>query len=734
MSLLIPSHALPPFSYLVPEYLTGKVRVGTAVVAPLSGYSRLGIVVGFEEIGERALKEIRGVVEELSLTEDLVRLCCWAAGAAALPLHATLRMALPPGVKIDTYEIRQPEADWPWKVGTVVGRAQLRRTLGSENLKAAERDGRLIFAPLTPTQRSVEWATSEEGAIDLRRAPRQRALLKALAGYERGRAVGDLLQAAGAGRDTLRRLVRRGAVRLERRPEPAPILYTKGSGASLATYEGVANRALLGGGAWLWRMPSVDSTVAAATLARAAARRGEQTLVLAPEIATVDRLVAEFENLLPAGLMIAPYHSALGRSRAAVYEAVRQGEVDVLVGTRAAMLVPAARLGVVCVVDEPNEAHRATPGYDGVPIHARELARERGRIEAAVTVFLSPFPSLRLYAPESGVGHLPPREPTAWPGIVVVDMRGTGALLSSTLLEACRRTIQVGGRVGVVVSRLGDARGVYCNRCGCVLSCPACDLPLRLHKKLSSGTFGGGSLFCASCGHREDAVEECPACGSGRVGPAGLATARVQSELASALNVQIGLHTAGAKEAEEAPIVVGTAGCMFEEERDLFVVPDADFLLFGGVGSVEKGFRLLYRVAEVSRNQLLVQTRLPEHYALLAALRGDYEAFAAAELPKRRALEYPPHAHLAEVVFEGSEEAMRRAVESRLRPALNDRVKMLDPAPFPGADGRPVWRVLLRSHRRTALAETTALVARLGAESRNRDGLRARINMDPEEV
>ena len=99
VSLLIPSHALPPFSYLVPERLAEEVRVGTAVVVPLSGYGRLGIVVGFEEAGDRPLKEIRAVAEEISLPEDLVKLCGWAAGAAALPLHAVLRMALPPGLK-----------------------------------------------------------------------------------------------------------------------------------------------------------------------------------------------------------------------------------------------------------------------------------------------------------------------------------------------------------------------------------------------------------------------------------------------------------------------------------------------------------------------------------------------------------------------------------------------------------------------------------------------------------
>jgi primosomal protein N' len=129
-----------------------------------------------------------------------------------------------------------------------------------------------------------------------------------------------------------------------------------------------------------------------------------------------------------------------------------------------------------------------------------------------------------------------------------------------------------------------------------------------------------------------------------------------------------------------------------------------------------------------------VQTRSPEHRMLRAALRGDYEAFAAAELPKRRASGYPPHAHSAEVTFEGTEEAVWRAVESKLRPALGSEVELLDPVQHPPDGGRPVWRVLLRSRKRGALAEATALVARVAVEARGQGRLKASINMDPEEV
>jgi len=88
-------------------------------------------------------------------------------------------------------------------------------------------------------------------------------------------------------------------------------------------------------------------------------------------------------------------------------------------------------------------------------------------------------------------------------------------------------------------------------------------------------------------------------------------------------------------------------------------------------------------------------------------------------------------------IAEAVERAGGRAVMTRAdHPSGSDRiheaVEILDPVPFAGK--RPAWRVLLRSRQRVALARAAALVGRFVAEDRNRSGLRARINMDPEEV
>ena len=729
MSLLIPTHALPLLSYKIPELLRPKVRVGAAVVAPLSGRHRLGIVIGFEGDDERAREDVLSVVPELSLVPDLIKLCLEISETAAVPLPTALRAALPPGIDTGRYRLLEPIPDLPWEPGTSLTRAALKRALGPDGLRDAESRGRIVLSPSAPRPQAVEWAIVRAAADpDLSRAPRQRDLFDALKEIGGSSTTSTLLGETGASRGALRELVRRGAVRLVRRPEPVSLLATSGEVAQASPFSRTARGAVKNGGAFLWRTTMREEGDAVAAIAAATLRDGNQVLVLAPEVRSVERMVDHLRRVLPAGHTVAAYHSGLGRGRTAVYEAVRDGTVDVVVGTRTAALLGLARPGSICVIDEPNDAHRAEPGHEGLPVHVRDVALERVRLEGAAVFFLSPFPSLKLYAPEvrrrERVRELPASRPGRWPAVRIVDMRGSGAALSPTLLQACRRCAENGGRAGLILRRLGYAPAVSCSHCGTMKLCPNCGLPLVLQGR-------SGPLVCTRCGYREK-PGPCSECGSDRVRPAGLGVERVRDELSDFLGVRAGLITADQRERTGAPVVVGTAPRILDEEWDAVIVPDADaFLGASGIGAVEKSFRLFYRAAEAARGLLLVQTSLPEHYALRAGVSGDYEAFAEAELPRLRSLAYPPFGHVASLTFGGPESAVLGAVESRLRPALGPEVEMSSPVPLGRSGGLSTWRVLLRSRGRSAVARAAAGAARAAARTH---GLTVRVDLDLEEV
>lgn len=729
VSLLIPTHVLPPLSYSVPEHLRGKVAPGAAVIVPLSGYSRLGVVVGVND-GTRASEPVHEVVEDLRISPGLAEVCRRISESAAMPLSNVLCAALPPGLKTSRYAVVDPAPGWPWPPNSRVSRTALRRHLGGEGLKLAEQEGRVRLDAGLPERKRVEWAEVRRGASpDLRRAPRQRELFQRLSGLGGECPASELLSLVGASRSALRELVRRGAVRLERRPEPPPVRVAGGgAGVDPGGYGRDAGRVVDRGGAWLWRVPSAEQHEAVASVVGAAVEGGEQALVLVPEIETAERLADYLGNTLPDGSTIATYHSGLGQGREGVHQAARDGVADVVVGTRAAVLLPMKRLGAICVLDEPNPSHRAQPGYEGLRIHVRDVVLEREEVEGPGVVLLSAFPSLRVYARADRVRELPVRTPRNWPAARVVDLRGSGTMLSEELIDVCRQGLQDGKRVALIANRLGYATILSCNRCGTAQSCPNCNLPLALHE---SPDFA----VCSRCGYQSSADNKCGACGSMRISPTGTGVERLRDEVSRSLGVPVGMLTAGQRELEDALIVAGTAPCVTQEKWSSVVVADADPLLQGsGTGCVERGFRTLYGTAEAAEDLVVVQTRSPDHYALQSALRGDYPAFAATELPRLRALGYPPFGHLAALTLYGDEESVRGAVESRLRPALEPGVNMSEPVSLERAGEKSAWRVLLRSQKRTVVARSGLTAVRLAARYRGKNSLEAQIEIDPEEV
>ena len=115
------------------------------------------------------------------------------------------------------------------------------------------------------------------------------------------------------------------------------------------------------------------------------------------------------------------------------------------------------------MVDEPNEAHRADPGYEGLPLHIRDIVRStEGKSGRTPEFFiLSPTPSLRLYASGPGIRELPA---AASPPLARHTHRGPARFrsyaLTGTLVDACRSVaLGEGKTVGVVVNRLGLRNG-----------------------------------------------------------------------------------------------------------------------------------------------------------------------------------------------------------------------------------------------------------------------------------
>ena len=448
--------------------------------------------------------------------------------------------------------------------------------------------------------------------------------------------------------------------------------------------------------------------------ATTALARGDGVIVLVPEIILTAQVVARF--IARFGDRVALLHSALSAGeRFDEWRRILDGVADVVVGSRSALFAPLERLGLIVVDEEqePSYKQESDPRY-----HAVDAALELGRITGAAVVLGSATPRVVTYeAARKGeitplalperVGEL------ALPPTTVVDLRlelrtGNRGTLSQALREALQRTVAAGEQAILYLNRRGFATVVLCRDCGYVAKCPACDIPYALHVG-GRGAEPPDSLVCHRCGRREArAPEVCPACGSARIKQLGVGTQRVEEEVRAAVPrakvIRLdrdairakGAHAAAYERMRsgDAQVIVGTQ--MLAKGFDLphvtlVGVVNADTILnLPDFTAAERTFQLLTQVLGRSgRGEAggrgIVQTYLPEHYAIRAAAAHDYVAFAEAELEGRRRFGYPPFGRLAMLSTQAKKietvEKRSHELAAWLREAAGDDAEVLGPAP-----------------------------------------------------
>jgi primosomal protein N' (replication factor Y) len=218
----------------------------------------------------------------------------------------------------------------------------------------------------------------------------------------------------------------------------------------------------------------------------------------------------------------------------------------------------------------------------------------------------------------------------------------------------------------------------------------------------------------------------CPACGGPGLAPAGAGTQRLADAVSGlwpgarvvrldrdASRGAAGAGLLGTFHRGEADILVGTQMVAKGHHFPLLTVVgvvDADLsLCFPDFRASERTYQVLTQVAgragrEERPGVVYLQTRSPEHPVLGAVARGDFDAFAAAELETRREAGFPPFRRLALLRVsatlqpEAAEAARSLAGEAR-RLGAGRGLDVLGPAPAPieKVRGRYRYQVLLRA-------------------------------------
>lgn len=400
----------------------------------------------------------------------------------------------------------------------------------------------------------------------------------------------------------------------------------------------------------------------------AVAARGKQAIVLVPEIALTPQMVQRFVGRF--GEAVAVLHSRLSNGeRFDQWRLIERGEVKIVVGTRSAIFAPLTDIGLI-VIDEEHDAsykQENMPAYD-----TREMALWRAQFHHCSVIFSSATPSLETYA-RAQVGrylYVGIHERIAglmMPEVKVIDMREelhakNLSMFSRDLLAAIRDRLDKKEQVILLFNRRGYATFVKCRECGYVVECPNCDISLTYHKT-------SNKLHCHYCEHQEPLPQTCPNCTSPYIKLFGQGTQRLtealQQEFPDARILRMDRDTTAHKGShqeifdtfsnQQADILVGTQmiakGLDFPNVTLVGVLAADQTLNFPDFRASERAFQLLTQVSgRAGRKRVgeaIIQTYMPDHYAIQFAAKHDYQGFYQEEMKIRKQHYYPPYCHVS---------------------------------------------------------------------------------------
>ncbi|CAM8626860.1 PriA Primosomal protein N' (replication factor Y) - superfamily II helicase [Paracoccaceae bacterium] len=576
--------------------------------------------------------------------------------------------------------------------------------------------------------------------------------------------LGELAEEAGCGPSVVKGLVKLGVIAEEDTPRdlpypplvPQPATHLRGD--QVAAADALVGQ--IGGGFAATLLKGVTGSGKTEVYLEAVAeclRRGQQALVLLPEIALTADFLARVEARF--GARPAEWHSGVTMTeRRRLWKMVGQGRAQFVVGARSALFLPFRDLGLIVVDEEHDTSYKQE---EGVLYNARDMAVLRANILGCPIVLASATPCLESWAnveagkyrrldlgARFGVAELPQMK--------AIDMRAetlpSDRWISAKLAAEVQARVAKGEQSLLFLNRRGYAPITLCRACGHQVGCDDCDARMVEHRFLKR-------LVCHQCGATKPVPVACPACGvEGRMAVVGPGVERLAEEVVArfpearlaVLSSDLFGSARALKEAVVniaeggADIIIGTQIVAKGHNFPLLTlvgVIDADLGLQGSdLRAAERTFQLMRQVAGRAGRadkpgEAWLQTHQPEHPVIRAILGGDEEAFWKAEAAERRAAGVPPYGRMAGIILSSPDVAQvfdfGTELARRDGPLRRVGAQVFGPAPAPIARvrGRHRVRLLVKAEKGVPLQ---AALAEWVGQLKLPNNLRLAIDIDPQ--
>ncbi|MEN6327544.1 MAG: primosomal protein N', partial [Syntrophomonas sp.] len=545
--------------YCVPDKLEDQVEEGKRVIVQIGKLMHEGYIVAVEQNCLKVgLKPVVKILDEVSVFDQrLLELAGWMAEYYVCPVSLALKAMIPkllskkkswviiPAVSREEFvninleiNINMELMERLWAEGEMSFSTALKYTTRSQ-LKDMETDGLIINTGSYKVRQQFkagyvyaiqQFDYAKDMPVLSKRASRQAEIMELIT--NKGQVKCEHLDKCYA-RATINSLINKGYLKIEKKviqqidtklvltQEQEKALNIINKKIEAGNYEEILLYGVTGSGKTEVYIKAAEQTI----------KQGKGVIVLVPEIALTRHLVSSFNARFRN---MAVLHSGMPPGeRHDEWKRIKNGEVDLVLGTRSAIFAPLPAIGLIIIDEEQETTYKQeeSPRY-----HAREVAVRRAQMDSAVFLAGSATPSVdTFYKAMNGKMTLVTIKErigeAKLPRVTVEDLRksfhnGEKNIISPYLQEKIEQTLNRGEQTILFINRRGYAPITICMQCGSIASCPDCSVALTYHQDIDQNV-------CHYCDYRANIPNLCPVCGSTHIQQIGFGTQKLEEQVHS---------------------------------------------------------------------------------------------------------------------------------------------------------------------------------------------------------
>ena len=476
----------------------------------------------------------------------------------------------------------------------------------------------------------------------------------------------------------------------------------------------------------------------------------QQILILLPEIALTSQLLTRFEQQF--GFCPVVWHSKISSAeKKAIFLAIANGSVKVIIGARSALLLPFDNLGLIIVDEEHDGSFKQEDVFN---FHARDMAILCAKINNFPVLLCSATPSLEsFYNASTGKYkylHLAQSFGSA-NNLHFIDLTQEKTakknIITPQLQQEIANNLANKQQTLLFLNKRGYAPVTICKDCKHKYSCKHCSFHLVLYKKQNK-------LLCHHCGYSQKVPIVCGNCKTpDSLISLGFAIEKLIEETEKTFpQARIAVASSDTLKSfadadnlvqkitnQEVDIIIGTQiiakGYDFGN-LSLIGIVDADSLLYSSnLRATEQGFQLFTQLIgragrRATSGRVLIQTYNPKN--LLFQHINNSDNFYAFELKNRQLFNLPPFSQMArlEISATKASQALNFANYLVQNIPASEKLKVYGPAPAPLAKLKNRYHFLLNLiiDKKINLAK---LIQGVLAKASVPSSIRVRVHINP---